>query len=110
MDEKSKIFNLIANNNLEWLMISNKKTNYNSKNFFKIMHYIDYKDNVVIISDIENINNKYYTITLHDCLYEKNLININSNTKILEIHTQKKITENNFMNRINYKFNRDNDL
>ena len=110
MDKKSKIFNLIAKNDLEWLIITNKKTNYNSKNFFKIMHYVDYKDNVVIISDIENINNKYYTITLHDCLYEKNLIKINSDSKILEIHTQQKIIENNFMNRINNKFNRENKL
>jgi hypothetical protein len=105
MNNKSKIFNLIAKNDLEWLMIIYKKQNYNSKNFFRILHYIDYKDNVVIISDIENMDKKYYSISLHDCLYEKNLIKINSNSKILEIHIQQKLTENNFINRINNKFN-----
>ena len=64
MENKSKIFNLIANNNLEWLLIKNKKYNYNSKNFFRILHYIDYNDNVVIISDIDNME-RYYTITLY---------------------------------------------
>jgi hypothetical protein len=104
MENKSKIFNLIAKNDLEWLMIKNKKQNYNSKNFFRIFHCIDYKDNVVILSDIENMEKKYYTITLHDCLYDKNLIKINSNSKILEIHIHQKITENNFIDRINKKF------
>lgn len=73
MENKSKIFNLIANNNLEWLLIKNKKSNYNSKNFFRILHYIDYNDNVVIISDIDNME-RYYTITLHDCLYMKRIL------------------------------------
>jgi hypothetical protein len=104
MKNKSKIFNLISINDLEWLMIKNIESNYNSKNFFKILHYIDYQDNVVIISDIENIDKNYYTITLHDCLYEKNLIKINSNSKILEIHIHQKLTENNFIERINKKF------
>ena len=101
MENKSKIFNLIAKNDLEWLLIKNKKQNINSKNFFRIFHYVDYKDNVVIISDIENMNKNYYTITIHDCLYEKNLIKINSNSKILEIHINQKITENNFLDKIN---------
>lgn len=104
MENKSKIFNIIAKNDLEWLIIKNKKSKYNSKNCFKILHYIDYQDNVVIISDIENMYKNYYTITLHDCLYEKNLIKINSNSKILEIHINQKITENNFIDRINKKF------
>ena len=104
MENKSKIFNLITKNDLEWLLIKNKKSNYNSKNFFRILHYTEYKDNIVIISDIENMNKKYYTITLHDCLYYKNLIKINSNSKILEIHIQQKITENNFIDKINKKF------
>jgi len=104
MKNKSKIFNLITQNDLEWLLIKNKKSNYNSKNFFRILHYIDYTDNVVIISDIENMDKKYYTITLHDCLYEKNLIKINSISKILEIHIQQKITVNNFIDIINKKF------
>ncbi len=46
---------------------------------------------------------RYYTITLHDCLYNKNLIKINSNSKILEIHIQQKITVNNFIDKINYE-------
>ena len=104
MENKSKIFNLIVNNDLEWLLIKNKKSKYNSKNCVKILHYIDYQDNIIIISDIENMDNKYYTITLHDCLYEKNLIKINNNSKILEIHINQKITENNFIDRINKKF------
>jgi len=85
------------------LLIKNKKSNYNSKNFFRILHYIDYNDNIVIISDIDNME-RYYTIILHDCLYEKNFIKINSNSKILEIHIQQKITVNNFIDRINKKF------
>jgi hypothetical protein len=100
MDNKSKIFNLITKNDLEWLMINNKK----DKIFYKILHYIDYKDNIVIISDIENIDKKYYTITLHDCLYDNNLIKIDNNSKILEIHIYPKIKENNFIDRINKKF------
>ncbi len=104
MNNKSKIFNIITKNDLEWLMIKNQKSNYNCKNFFKILHYCDYKDNVVIITDIENFYKKYYTITLHDCLYEKNLIKINSNSKILEIHIQENTIENNFIDRINKKF------
>ncbi len=103
MENKSKMFNIIAKNDLEWLLIKNKKSNYNSKNFFRILHYIYYTDNVVIISDIENME-RYYTITLHDCLYEKNLIKINSNSKILEIHIHQKITEKNYIDRINKKF------
>ncbi len=106
MEKKSKIYNLIKDNNLEWLMIVNKKNNYNLKKFFKIIHIVNYGDNVVIISDIENKNNKYYTITLHDCLYENNLIKINSKSKIIEISTQQKITERNFINLINNKFNK----
>ena len=85
MENKSKIFNLISKNDLEWFMIKNKKSNYNSKKFFRILHYIDYKDNVIILSDIENMNKKYYTITLHNCLYDNNFIKINSNSKILFI-------------------------
>jgi hypothetical protein len=104
MNNKSKIFNIIAKNDLEWLLIKNKKSNYNSKNFFRILHYIDYKDNVVILSDIENMNKNYYTITIHDCLYDNNFIKINSNSKILEIYIHQKITENNFIDRINKKF------
>jgi len=50
------------------------------------------------------MNKNYYYITIHDCLYEKNLIKINSNSKILEIHINQKITENNFIDRINKKF------
>ena len=99
MDNKSKIFNLIAKYDLEWLLIINKK-----KFFYKILHYIDYKDNIVIITDIENIDKKYYTITLHDCLYDNNLIKINNNSKILEIHIHQKITEKNYIDRINKKF------
>ena len=106
MEKKSKIYNLIKYNNLEWLMIVNKKNNYNLKKFFKIIHIVNYGDNVVIISDIESKNNKYYTITLHDCLYENNLIKINSESKIIEITTQQKITERNFINIINNKFNK----
>ena len=106
MEKKSKIYNLIKDNNLEWLMIVNKKNNYNLKKFFKIIHIVNYGDNVVIISDIESKNNKYYTITLHDCLYENNLIKINSESKIIEITTQQKITERNFINIINNKFNK----
>ena len=106
MEKKSKIYNLIKDNNLEWLMIVNKKNNYNLKKFFKIIHIVNYGDNVVIISDIESKNNKYYTITLHDCLYENNLIKINSESKIIEITTQQKITEKNFINLINNKFNK----
>ena len=42
MEKKSKIYNLIKNNNLEWLMIVNKKNNYNLKNFFKIIHIVNF--------------------------------------------------------------------
>jgi len=100
MENKSKIFNLIAKNDLEWLLIKND----NNKIFYKILHYIDYKDNIVIITDIENNDKKYYTITLHDCLYDNNLIKIDNNSKILEIYINKKIIENNFIDRINKKF------
>jgi len=100
MENKSKIFNTIAKNDLEWLLIKND----NNKIFYKILHYIDYKDNIVIITDIENNDKKYYTITLHDCLYDNNLIKIDNNSKILEIYINKKIIENNFIDRINKKF------
>lgn len=81
-------------------MINNEKY----KIFYKILHYIDYKDNIVIITDIENIDKKYYTITLHDYLYDNNLIKIDNNSKILEIYINQKIIENNFIDRINKKF------
>jgi hypothetical protein len=109
--KSSKIYNLIKDYNIEWFITINNIDNINSKNFFKIMHIIDFNDNVVIVSDIESINNNYYRITIHDDLLEANLININKENKSIErfIKNTKNNTKN-FIKIINNKFNMNSDI
>jgi len=105
-NKSSKIYKLIIENNIEWFMTINNTDNIYSKNFFKILHVTDFYDNVVIISDIENVNNINYRITIHDDLLDTNIININKENKSIErIINNTQSNKKNFINIFNKKFN-----
>jgi hypothetical protein len=105
-NKSSKIYKLIIENNIEWFMTINNTDNIYSKNFFKILHVTDFYDNVVIISDIENVNNINYRITIHDDLLDTNIININKENKSIErIINNTQSNKKNFIDIFNKKFN-----
>ncbi len=105
-NKSSKIYKLIIENNIEWFMTINNTDNIYSKNFFKILHVTDFYDNVVIISDIENVNNINYRITIHDDLLDTNIININKENKSIErIINNTQSNKKNFINIFYKKFN-----
>ncbi len=109
--KNSLIYKLIKDNNIEWFITINNTDNINSKNFFKIVHIIDFHDNVVIVSDIESINNNYYRITILDELLDANLIKINKENKSIERYINNtKNNKKNFIKIINNKFNMNTDL
>jgi hypothetical protein len=110
INEYSKIYKLIKEYNIEWFTTINNIDNINSKNFFRILHVIDYNNNVVIISDIESIHNNFYRITIHDELLDAHIININKENKSIERYINNTIyNKKNFIQIINNKFNMNDD-